>query len=100
MNAFDKPVGRGRWGARIPAFRPIEGMPFSRREREVGDHVVEGLTNQEIASELGISVKTVEAHLAHMHLKAGTRGRVRLAFWWYFERMPIDDLMRAAGLIA
>ena len=39
---------------------------LSRREREVMDRVVEGKPNKWIAKELGISVKTVEAHRARM----------------------------------
>jgi FixJ family two-component response regulator len=39
---------------------------LSRREREVMDRVVEGKPNKWIAQELGISVKTVEAHRARM----------------------------------
>ena len=39
---------------------------LSRREREVMDRVIEGKPNKCIAKELGISVKTVEAHRARM----------------------------------
>ena len=36
------------------------------REREVLERVVDGRANREIAEELGISTKTVEAHRAHL----------------------------------
>jgi RNA polymerase sigma factor (sigma-70 family) len=39
---------------------------LSQREREVLDRVVAGRTNREIAEALDISVKTVEAHRAHL----------------------------------
>jgi len=39
---------------------------LSRREREVMDRVIEGKPNKCIAKDLGISVKTVEAHRARM----------------------------------
>ncbi|MDA1230324.1 MAG: response regulator [Planctomycetota bacterium] len=39
------------------------------RERQVLDHVVDGLTSREIAQELGVSTKTVEAHRAHINDK-------------------------------
>jgi FixJ family two-component response regulator len=37
---------------------------LTQREREVADLVVGGLKNKQIAEQLGISVKTVEAHRA------------------------------------
>lgn len=39
------------------------------RERQVLDHVVEGLSSREIAQELGVSTKTVEAHRARINDK-------------------------------
>jgi len=39
---------------------------LTQREREVLDRVVGGKLNREIAEELAISVKTVEAHRAHL----------------------------------
>lgn len=39
---------------------------LSSREREVMDRVVSGLANKSIAGELGISIKTVEAHRARV----------------------------------
>lgn len=43
------------------------------REREVVDHAVTGLHNREIASELGISVRTVEVYKARAMEKLGVR---------------------------
>ena len=34
-----------------------------------------GLTNRQIAAALGISVKTVGAHVEHIYVKAGVRSR-------------------------
>ena len=39
------------------------------RERQVLDHVVDGLSSREIAQELGVSTKTVEAHRARINDK-------------------------------
>jgi two-component system, LuxR family, response regulator FixJ len=39
------------------------------REREVLDHVVDGLSSREIAEELGVSTKTIEAHRARINDK-------------------------------
>lgn len=41
------------------------------REMEVLTHVAEGKTNQEIANQLGISIKTVQAHRANVMEKLG-----------------------------
>ena len=42
---------------------------LTRREREVLDHVVDGLSSREIAESLGVSTKTVEAHRARINDK-------------------------------
>ena len=44
---------------------------LTQREREVLDLVINGRKNKQIAEELGISVKTVEAHRAHAMEKVG-----------------------------
>ena len=44
---------------------------LTQREREVLDLVVNGRKNKQIAEDLGISVKTVEAHRAHAMEKMG-----------------------------
>jgi DNA-binding NarL/FixJ family response regulator len=56
--------------------------PLTAREREVLQLVAEGKTNKEVASQLGISVKTAEAHRAHIMGKLNiheTAGLVRFA---------------------
>jgi DNA-binding NarL/FixJ family response regulator len=52
---------------------------FSAREREVVGLVVEGLTNAEIAARLGVSVRTVQAHIAAAFRRSGARSRTELA---------------------
>jgi two-component system response regulator NreC len=51
---------------------------LSPREREVLQLIAEGKGNQEIASRLCLSVKTVEAHKAHIMRKLGLRNRTEL----------------------
>jgi DNA-binding NarL/FixJ family response regulator len=48
------------------------------REREVLKLVAEGRTSAEIATELFISIKTVETHRTHISAKLGARDRVEL----------------------
>lgn len=56
----------------------FESNPLSVREREVLQHIADGLSNQEIAQKLFLSVKTVEAHKAHIMRKLNIRGRTEL----------------------
>jgi len=51
---------------------------LTAREREVLQLIAEGLSNQRIAQELFISVKTVEAHKAHIMSKLHARNRTDL----------------------
>ncbi len=51
---------------------------LTSREREVLQLIAEGLSNQKIAGELFISVKTVEAHRAHIMTKLHARNRTDL----------------------
>ena len=50
-----------------------EAPSLSERERQVLEHVAGGLANRQIAQRLSISVKTVEAHKAHMITRLGLR---------------------------
>ena len=63
------------FGTRPPA-RPAT---FTRRELDVVRRVVEGRTNDEIAGELGITAKTVEAHLRRMFERLRIVSRTELA---------------------
>ncbi len=53
--------------------------PLSERERDVVRLLVEGHSNDEIGQELGITRKTVEAHLAHLYERFGCASRTELA---------------------
>ncbi|MFJ1707649.1 LuxR C-terminal-related transcriptional regulator [Kitasatospora sp. NPDC088346] len=49
------------------------GDRLSPREREVAEHLTRGATNQEIATALFLSPRTVEQHVARVLRKLGTR---------------------------
>jgi DNA-binding NarL/FixJ family response regulator len=78
-------------GHHVPA-RPRE-LPagLTKRELEVLLALVLGQSNQEIADNLVISVKTVGHHVQHVYEKAGVRSRAA-ATLWAFE----NDLVRFA----
>lgn len=51
---------------------------LSPRELQVKDMLVNGLSNKQIASSLGISEKTVEVHRGHLMKKAGAKNIAQL----------------------
>lgn len=55
---------------------------LTARERQVLGHIVDGLTNREIAERLQLSVKTVMHHSTAIYRKLGVRGRAEAAVWW------------------
>lgn len=55
-----------------------ESLGISKREREVAECLVEGMTNQEIADRLFISLATVKDHNHKLFRKCGVRNRVEL----------------------
>jgi two-component system response regulator NreC len=58
--------------------RAPHGVPLSRREVDVLRCVAKGYSNQEIADELFISVRTVETHKTHIMQKTSLRVRSEL----------------------
>jgi DNA-binding NarL/FixJ family response regulator len=48
---------------------------LTAREAEVLNRLASGKTNNEIAEELHVSVRTVERHNANIYAKIGARGR-------------------------
>jgi DNA-binding CsgD family transcriptional regulator len=72
------------------------------RELEVIDLLTEGLTNQQIATRLYISVRTVETHIRHVRQQHGLRSRAHLAAWSVQQRgragdVPVRDLPMLPG---
>ena len=59
------------------------------REGEVLDLVGEGLANKQIAQRLGISEKTVKAHLTSIFQRLGVLSRTEAAIWWRDRRRRI-----------
>ncbi len=54
---------------------------LTRREREIGDLVADGMSNKEIASTLVISFRTAEGHVEHILTKLGFTSRAQIAAW-------------------
>lgn len=51
---------------------------ITRREKEIIELILNGLTNQEIADSLFITLQTVKDHTHNIFLKTGVRNRVEL----------------------
>jgi DNA-binding NarL/FixJ family response regulator len=68
---------------KIAAANADEGGPsrLSPREREVAALIGRGRTSREIAAELIVSEKTVDAHADHIRQKLGLRSRAEIAVW-------------------
>lgn len=54
----------------------------TRREAQVLELLGRGLADQQIATQLGISPRTVGKHLEHIYAKLGERGRLRTVTHW------------------
>lgn len=64
----------------------MAGAELTPREREVLELVGHGLSNRLIARRLGISEKTVKAHLTSVFGRIGAADRVQAALWWERNR--------------
>jgi DNA-binding CsgD family transcriptional regulator/tetratricopeptide (TPR) repeat protein len=83
---LDSPPLRGRVEelastARSRGITEEPWRPLTAREFEVARYVAEGHTNAEIAEILGLSPKTVSAHIEHILAKLGAMRRTEIAAW-------------------
>lgn len=68
----NQPVSPGQYD------RSSETIPISEREQEIIGLVSQGLSNQEIAAKLHISLATVKSHLHRIFVKTGVTSRMAL----------------------
>ena len=61
---------------------------LTTREKEVFKLLVSGLTTKEIASNLGISEKTVRNHISNVMQKLGVKGRANAVI----ELLKLNDI--------
>jgi DNA-binding NarL/FixJ family response regulator len=64
--------------ARLQRPFPENRKPLTGREQEVVKWAIQGMTNKEIAAQLGISEKTVKAHLSNIFGKLNVSRRLQL----------------------
>ncbi len=68
-------LARSGGGFRTPALEGLVPYALTAREREVATLASQGVSNQEIARRLVLSVRTVETHLARVYDKLGINSR-------------------------
>jgi predicted ATPase/DNA-binding CsgD family transcriptional regulator len=70
--------------ATLPSQREVEKQKYgglTSREREVAAQIAQGKSNQAIAAELFVSLKTVEANVTRILSKLGFTSRAQIAGW-------------------
>lgn len=67
-----------------PGDAPLASFPtaITKRESDVLDLVAQGLSNKTIGEMMGISQRTVEAHLRSLMRRKGAHNRTQLALMW------------------
>jgi DNA-binding NarL/FixJ family response regulator len=65
----------------VPPVANSDADVLSPRELDVVRHVSQGLSNNEIAAALQVSVSSVKAYLASVQAKVGARNRVEIVAW-------------------
>ena len=85
MTGIPSPAGAASDGSNTsrPAYTDPELDLLTDREREVLVEIAHGLSNQEIADKLFISLPTVKTHVAHILAKINARGRVQAVVFAY-----------------
>jgi non-specific serine/threonine protein kinase len=76
--------------------------PLTSREREIAAMVAAGLSNRDIAEQLVISKRTVDAHVEHIYTKLDISSRVQLTNWLmdYGDQKLERAFSEACGLCA
>ena len=85
MTGIPSPAGAASDGSNTsrPSYTDPELNLLTDREREVLVEIAHGLSNQEIADKLFISLPTVKTHVAHILSKINARDRVQAVVFAY-----------------
>jgi DNA-binding NarL/FixJ family response regulator len=91
LDAFAQDTATGSSGAQERAADEHELDQLTPREREVLRHIARGYMYKEVAQSLGISVKTVEAHVSAVLRKLQLSSRHELSRWAVQRRLVSLD---------
>jgi pimeloyl-ACP methyl ester carboxylesterase/DNA-binding CsgD family transcriptional regulator len=72
----------------LPDRRRTAAPTLTKRQAEVARLVSQGLTNREIAQELGIDERSAEGHVERIRVRLGVRSRAQVAAWWVASNTP------------
>jgi pimeloyl-ACP methyl ester carboxylesterase/DNA-binding CsgD family transcriptional regulator len=72
----------------LPTRRRTSVPTLTKRQAEVARLVSQGLTNRDIAQQLGIDERSAEGHLERIRVRLGVRSRAQVAAWWVASRNP------------
>ena len=87
-------VGAGKMVFPYVDVRELQSDPvhaLSRKERAILDALAKGLSNRELAHELGISINTVKFHLSNLYDKLGVRNRAQAIAFYYSRSLRGTD---------
>ncbi len=70
----------------LDAFRAEPTDDLTARERDVLACIADGMSNQQVASHLGISIRTVTVHVSNLLRKTRSRSRTDAAVWALRQR--------------
>lgn len=71
---------------------PTKALPLTPRQLEVLRLGVQGLTNKEIAYQLGLTCKTVDVHFDRIIDRLGARTRTHALLMWQERLLRANDL--------
>jgi pimeloyl-ACP methyl ester carboxylesterase/DNA-binding CsgD family transcriptional regulator len=72
----------------LPLLRKTAAPTLTKRQKEVADLVSQGLTNRDIAQQLGIDERSAEGHVERIRNRLGVRSRAQIATWWVASNAP------------
>jgi DNA-binding CsgD family transcriptional regulator len=82
-------IARAVGGLDTPLLRAVVlKSPLTRRQHDVARLAASGLSNREIAEQLGVGIRTIESHLETAYRRVGVASRAELAAVLAAEDLP------------
>lgn len=65
---------------------------LTKRELEVLEYVVMGLSNKEVAEKLGVSKDTIRVYMNKIYLKLNVKNRIQASLWFLKNKYEFIEL--------